>query len=85
MRKNKNTSQTDALVGRHTTTAILNSLCISSFPPKTRKCVFHLAVIERGDVDRGFAVHLSCVFTQTPATLARVCCLMATPLLGQSI
>ena len=82
MSKNKNRSQTDALVGRHTTTAILESLFIS---PNARKFVFRLAVIKRGAADGGFVVHLSSLFTQSPATLARVCCLMATPSLGQSI
>lgn len=85
MSKNKNRSLTDALALRHTTTAILNSLFIFSFPPNTRKCVFRLAVIKHGAADRGFAVSLVCVFTQTPETQARVCCLMATSSWGQSI
>lgn len=50
-----------------------------------RKCVFDSAVTRRGAVDKGFAVRLGCVFTQTPPTLAKACCLIATPSLAQSI
>lgn len=77
MSKNKNRSLTDALVGKHTTTAILNSLFISSSPLNSRKCVFRLAVIKHGAVDGGFKLRVY--------FLARVRGLMATLSLVQSI